>query len=344
MAKAVAVSDDNGSTWSTLPGNAGELNNEAGSLDDTIFGQTYQSNESGLINWGLNAQAFYKGFSGYMAKLKKQGTSTAFTTEAMTLVSGKTYKIANATKNIWNPLVTTNVFDNAVNHNADVESINYLFGTVTFKSAYTVTGPVTVTGAYYPTTTLGKAQSYNLTQTAEAVETTDFGTAQANGGRRTFTPGLRTVGLELTGFYDVASGFRAALEARNVIIIEIDPSGTGKSVARGFFKPTADNQSGDVGALEEETATFALQVPSSDYVPFAWDHASDTTLHLSIRKCLTSYLAQTTLKVRYLYDGTNGVSGDAIITDLSLSSGLDNMNEFTVDFQGSGAQTTVGTG
>ena len=344
MAKSVSVSDDAGVTWHILPGNAGELNNEAGSIDDTIFGQTYQSNESGLINWGVNASAFYKGFAGYQAKLKKQGTSTVMTTEAMSLVSGKTYKVTAAAKNIWNPAVTLTVFDNAVNKDAEVESINYLFGTITFKSSYTPTGPITVTGAYYPTTTLGSAQSYTLTQTAEAVDSSAFDVAQANGGYRTFLPGLRTVGLELSGFYNLASGFRAALAARSTIIIEVDPSGTGKSVARGFFKPTGDNQSGDVGALEEESVTFVLQVPSSNYIPFAWSHASDTTLHLSVQKCITAYLNQTLIKVRYLYDGVNGISGDATITDLSLSSGLDNMNEFTADFQGTGAQTVVGTG
>jgi len=344
MSKSVAVSDDAGSTYSTLPGNAGELNNEAGTMDDTIFGQTFQSNESGLINWGVNAQAFYKGFAGYQAKLKKQGTSTTMTTEAMTLVAGKTYKITAATKNIWDPAGVFTVFDGGVDHTADVLSINYLFGQVTFKAAYTPTGAITVTGKYFTTVALGNAQAFTLTQTAEAVDNSAFDTVQANGGYRIFTSGLRTVGLELSGFYNITAAYRAALQSRSTIIIEIDPAGTGASVARGFFKPVTDNQNGDVGALEEETISFVLQVPSTDYLPFSWDHTSGTTLHASIKKVITAWLTQVPIMVKYLYDGTNGVSGNAIVTNMSLSSGLDKMNEFALEFQGTGVQTTVGTG
>lgn len=341
--KIVAVSTDD-ITYYTLPGSSGELQNEAGSIDDTVFGQNYQSNEIGLISWTSNATGYYKGFAGYMAKIKQAGTSTVMTTEPMTLVAGKTYKVTADAKNLWNPAVTLNVFDNGVNKNADVESINYLTGRVTFKAAYNPTGPITVTGAYYPTVTLGKAQSYSLTQTAETIDSTDFGTAQANGGFRTFLAGLQTVSLELTGFYNVTAGLRDALQARTLLIIEIDPSGTGKSICRGFFKLASEGQSGDVGALEEETATFNLQVPSSLYAPFAWLHAADTTLSLAIRTCLDAWLAGTSIFVKYQYDGINGTKGSAVVTECSLSGGLDDMNEFTFSFQGSGATTPVGTG
>lgn len=343
VAKTVQVSTDD-VTYYNLPGNTGEFNNEASSIDDTVFGQDFQSNESGLINWNVSAAAFYKGFAGYQAKLKKQGISTSMTGEAMSLVSGKTYKVTNAAKSIFNPGVALTVLDNAVDHTDDVIAIDYLYGTVTFDPGYTVTGPVTVTGAYFPTATLGKAQSYNLTQTAETIETTDFGTAQGNGGHRTFISGLKTVGLELTGFYDVTPGFRAALIAREVLIIEVDPSGTGKSIARGFFKLASEGQSGDVGALEEETITFNLQVPSSDYLPFNWLHANDTTLAQSVRICLNAWLSGELIYVKYLYDGTNGVKGECIVTEVSLSSGLDDMNEFSLSFQGSGETDDVGTG
>jgi len=341
--KTVAVSTDD-ITYNTLPGNSGELNNEAGAIDDTIFGQAYKSSETGLINWGVKAPAFFKGYAGYLAKIKKQGTSTVMTTEAMTLVSGKTYKITNTAKNVWNNTVAPTVFDNGVNQTANVLSINYLFGQITFKASYTPTGPVTVTGAYYPTVTLGSTMSYTLTQTAEAVENTAFDVAQSNGGYRTYTGGLKTVSLELGGFYNISSALRAALQARGTFLIEIDPSGTGKSVARGFFKLLKDDQSGDVGALEEESVNFELQVPASDYVPYGWMHDATTTLHTSIQQTLAAWENSTSINVKYLYDGTNGIKGSAIVTDVTLSSGLDNMNEFQASFQGSGAQTVVGTG
>lgn len=345
VAKVVQVSDDDGATWLTLPGGSGSYNHEGSQIEDTIFGQLYQSNEPGLISWGVEANAIYKGFAGYKCTLKqKSGASIVMTTEAMTLVSGKTYKITNAAKNVWDRLAAFIVYDNGVDHTADVESFDFLFGQITFKSSYTVTGPVTVTGKYFTTAAFGNAMTFNLTQTAEAIETTDFATAQGNSGHRTYIPGLKTVSLDMTGFYDVDAGLRAALVARSELLIEINPDGAGKSVMRGFFKVSGDSQSGDVGALEEESVTMVLNVPSSDYAPISWKHASDTTLHESVRIILDSWQNGTIIDVQYLYDGTNGGKGDAIVTDVSLSGGLDVMNEFQANFQGTGGKVTVGTG
>lgn len=344
MAKIVQLSDDSESNWYTLPGNSGAFNNESSPITDTVFGQDYQSEEIGLIDWSVEAQAFYKGFAGYVAKLKKQGTPTAMTTEAMSLVSGKTYKIDDAAKEIWDHTAAFTVFDNAVDETANVETFNYLFGEVTFLAAYTPNTPITITGTYLPMTTLGAANAFTLTQTAETIESSDFATVQANNGFRTFQQGLKTVSLDLSSFYAVASGFRALLQGRTETLIEVDPDGNGKSVARGFFKAVSESQSGDVGALEDESTTFTLNVPSSDFIPFGWEHANDTTLHTSIQVALTSWLDATEIDVQYLHDGTNGIKGGCIITDVTLSGGLDNMNEFNVTCQGTGATTNVGAG
>ena len=67
MPKTVDLSDDNGVQWHSLPGGTGELTSEAASIDDTIFGQTYQSNQPGLIGWTVTANGLYKGFAGYVA-------------------------------------------------------------------------------------------------------------------------------------------------------------------------------------------------------------------------------------------------------------------------------------
>ena len=135
MAKRVQISDDDGSTWYTLPGNSGELSQDAGTIDDSIFGQEFSSGQAGAINWSINANAIYKGYSGYVAKILKNGSSTSMTAEAMTLVSGKTYKITNAAKNVWDRTATWIVYGNAVAIDpSNIQSIDYLFGRVTFKS------------------------------------------------------------------------------------------------------------------------------------------------------------------------------------------------------------------
>lgn len=344
MAKTIQVSDDNGSTWYTLPGGTGEISREAGQVNDTIFGQTFRSQEIALINWSIGANALYKGFAGYKATIKKTGTSTAMTDEAMELVSGKRYRITNTAKRIMNRAIATVVEDSgsAVDA-ANILYINYLFGEVEFVSGYTVNGAITITGEYLAVTTLGKANGFTLTQEADAIQNTDFATAQSNGGYHTHTPGLRTVSLDLDGIFDASAGLDAILLARTEVLIEINPDGNSKSIARGYFKLASDGQSGDVGALEEESASFVLNVPEEDKLeyPFGWWHASDTTLSTAIQKLLTAWSNEDKIDVQYLYDGTNGYKGDAVITELSLSSGLEDMNEFSVSFAGDGALTDV---
>jgi len=338
-AKSVRVSAD-GISWFTLPGNSGEWNDEAEQIDDTIFGQTFSSTQPGLITWTSNAQAFYKGFAGYVASIKSSGTPTAITDEPMTLVSGKTYRVTDRTKNAldYTKAITFNDGGTPVDA-ANIESVNPLFGEVTFAASYTPTGAITVSGFYLPLTEVSRANSFTLTQTAETIDHTDYATAHANNGYRVFRPGLRTISLELGGFYDSSDAVWEILEQRREAIIEINPDGSGLSVARGVFKLVTRNQSGDVGALEEQTRTFNLSVPEGVALPFNWTHDPDTTLSQAIRILLDSYINQTLPYVRYEPDGDEGVvfQGQGVLTDVSLSSSLDAMNEFQASIQGSDA-------
>lgn len=343
MAKRIRVSIDSGSTFITLPGNTGELKNDAGNLDDTIFGQDFSSTQTGLINWTVSANALFKGFAGYVATIKAGGTPTSFTDEAFTLVSGKTFKISNAVKNMWSRGVKPTFKDNAVAViDADILSIDYLFGRVTFTSGHSVTGPITGSGSYVPSAAIGCTNAFTLSQKANANDVTCMTDAQTNNGNREFDYGLKTVSLELKGIYKAADAFLTALKNRAEVIIEVNPDGTGKSIARGFFKPLSTDFSGKVGDLEASTVMYNLSVPDDALVPypFQWLHTA-TTLNTGVVNCLTSWEGSDIVKVQYLPDGTNGFSGDAVITDISLSGGLEAMNEFTVNFQGSGDTTAV---
>jgi hypothetical protein len=343
MAKEIQVSDDNGSNWYTLPGSTGDMNQEAGQLNDTIFGQTFQSNQPGLVMWMITGQALYKGFAGYVCTIKKSGTPTTMTDEAMSLVSGKTYKITDAAKACIDLDTAVVVEDNASPvAAADILNIDYLHGRVTFAASYTPTGPITITGKYLPLSTLGTSQSFTLTQTAAEIRTTTFAIAQANNGFHTHDPGLRQANLEVQGIFDIANAYLNLLLDRETLLIEVNPDGGGKSVARGFFKAQTHGQTGDVGALEEETVQFLLQVPSNEKLksPFSWLHASDTTLPTAIQKILDAWQNETKLKVRYLPTGevdTEGVVGDAIVTECTMTGGLEAMNEFRCSFRGDGA-------
>lgn len=346
-AKKIQLSSDD-ITYYTLPGNSAQVANEAGALTDTIFGQPFESMESGLIGWSLNTNALYKGFAGYIVKLMKGGTPIVMTNEPMNLVSGKTYIITATVKQYIDIATTIVVKDNSVDQTANVLSINFVTGEVTFKAAYTVVGPVTITGAYIPLTAIGGAKTFTLTQQMSAIDTTDIPTAKANSGYRTFTAdGLKTVTLELGGIYKLTNGFVAALQARTPVYVMINPDNSDLSVAKGLFKYTAQGQSGDVGALEEETVTLRLSVPQdlasgiTWNTPFQWKHSGSTTLSAAVKAALTAWENNTLIYAKYLPDGLAGFKGQVAVTDISLAGGLEAMNEFTVNLQGSGAQTVI---
>ncbi|MEE8599295.1 MAG: hypothetical protein V3S69_07315 [Dehalococcoidales bacterium] len=353
-AKVIRLSDDDGATWENLPGSEGSFNVDAEGIDDTILGQTYQSNEVGLVEWGVSANGIWKGFAGYLAELKKIGTATGMTAESMTLVSGKTYAIDDATKEIWDRSAGTfDILDNAASvAAADILNVDYLFGRVTFVASYTPTTPITVTGDFFPTAAIGRANTYSLSMTAEQIDGTDFAVAQANSGTKIFTPGLRTVALELGGIFDDVENAKADVTARTELIIEVDPAGDGSSIARGFFKLATASQAGAVGALEEETMNFVLTVPDETTnpaveLPFNWRHTA-TTMSQSLQFAITSFLAEdNTVEVQYLPQGTPGqspldaIQGDVMFSDISLSGGLSNMNVFTMEMQGTDEFTIV---
>lgn len=356
MAKVINISNDGGTTWEKLPGSQGSFQSDAEAIDDTILGQTYASSDVGLVGWSVSSDGIFKGFSGYLAEIKEVGTATGMTTEAMSVVTGLTYQIDDAAKEIWDRSSGTfEVQDNAVPvADADILNVDYLFGRVTFVAGYTPTGSITVTGDYFPTAAIGKANSYSMTMTAEAIDETDFLTAQGNSGTRVFSAGLRTVALELGGIWLVTATHNPKddLKNRNEIIIEIDPAGDGSSIARGFFKLASTGQSGAVGALEEESLNFALTVPDETTnpeveFPFGWQHTA-TTLNLAIQWALTSWLDElNTYDCQYLPTGAegatpvDGIEGNFVVTDISLSGGVSNMNVFTIELQGTGAFVEV---
>jgi hypothetical protein len=232
------------------------------------------------------------------------------------------------------------VKDNAVAvSSANILSIDYLHGQVTFVSGYSVTGPVTLDVTYLPMTQVAKAQSFTLTQTAATIDNTDFVIAQGNDGFRTYEYGLKTVSLSLKGIFASSNAFRALLAARAETVIEISPSGDTNAYARGFFKPGTHSESGGVGELEEEDLSFVLSVPDQADVttPFAWAFASNSTLSRAVRECILAWQNKSALLANYLEDGSTGQSGDVIVTDVTLSGGLNVMNDFSIKFQGSDA-------
>jgi len=342
MAKKIRTSTDAGVTWNTLPGQEGELSIEANAIEDTIFGQDYGSSESGLATWEVSANAYFKGFAGYIGTIKRVSTAAAtMTNEPCALVSGKTYQITNAAKRQIDHATAVSVRDNAVVVAAsNILNIDYLFGRVTFVSGYTVVGAVTITGKSLTLTEVAKYKSISLTQSADAIDLTDNPTARANGGYTVQGQGLKTVSCEIGGIFSTTNDFIDLVAGRTTFLVEINPDGAGMSVARGFFKPASQSQSGAVGDLEEETLTLNLSVPAIDLMkaPFGWMHTA-TTLSTAVVDSLAAWESGNTIKVQYLPDGViaGGKQGDTIVTEASLEFATEGMNTFSFTYAGTGS-------
>lgn len=95
------------------------------------------------------------------------------TAEAMSVVSGFTYKIDDAAKEIFDPGAALAFFENGIASSTPIASVDLLAGTVTFTGAPTT--PITVTGNYLPRVTAANAFSFSANKTREIIETTVFG-------------------------------------------------------------------------------------------------------------------------------------------------------------------------
>lgn len=348
MAKRIRVSIDD-TTYYTLPGAAGELRTELAAIDDTVFGQEWQSESPSIGMWSVQGSAFFKGVAGYSAVIKRGGTPTSVTAEATAQIGAtKSYQVVDVAKRAVDYASALIVYDDAVDATADVVSIDYLNGIVTFDSGYTVVGAVTLDFYYVPLTVLGCGRSFNLQQACSEIDGTCYDSAQSNGGWRVYDYGLRTVGLELGNVWKSTKNFITDLAARATIYVDVSPNGTQgvpttEVLFRGFFKYMQQGQSGNVGALEEETLNLNLFVPSGELLaaPFKWYFGTAHSLSPAIALCLNAWQNGTSVYVEYLADGVNGEKGSAIVTDCSLQNSLEGQNEFSFTFKGSGAPTAV---
>lgn len=348
--KRLQISSDN-TTWYTFPGNTGDLTTELNETTDTVYGQNYESQQPNIGQWNMTSNAIIKNVAGYNALISQGGTPTTMTAEACSLVSGKTYQITNAAHRVISYLDTLTVLDNAVNQTANVLSVDYLNGLVTFLSTYTPTGPVTVTGKYIPMTQIAKAKSFTLTQTSAAIDNTGYDDAQANGGFRVFASGLNTIALELGNIFKAANAWQTALTTRGIVYvtIDLDASNPGLNVFRAFFKLDTRAQSGNQGAVEDEKVTAKLWVPDGALVssPANWYIAAGSVMNTAIQKALSAYLNDTLVYVRYLPTGAtgntplDGQTGQAFPIEATIANSVDGLNIFTFNFRGTGALTAV---
>ncbi len=191
------------------------------------------------------------GVAGYNASIKKSGTSTAFTDEATTNTAGNTWQISDSVKEVWNRNTLPTFKDNTVSiPSGDIQSIDYLYGKVTFTGSKT--GPITVSGDYMPMAEVAGAKDASLNRTSAILDDTDTG----NTGYHTKVSGLHDASVTLGRFDDITHTFTDILNNRTPIVIEIAPT-TNKSY-RGWFISESSGQNLDLNALIDESITFQL--------------------------------------------------------------------------------------
>ncbi len=114
--------------------------------------------------------------SAHLTTIKTTGTSTAVVGGALSNVSGKIYRVTDSAKRVMDPATDPDVLDNGVSvADADIESIDYLTGTVTFATAYTPTTPITMSYNYLPLLTLAECREFSANFSNGLLDDTIFG-------------------------------------------------------------------------------------------------------------------------------------------------------------------------
>ena len=191
------------------------------------------------------------GVAGYGFSIKKSGTSTAFTSEAMSNTAGNTWQIDDATKQVFNRDTLPTFYDNAVEIvSGDISSIDYLYGKVTFTGVKT--GPITVDGDYMPMAEIAAAKEGSLNRTSAIYDDTDI----SNAGYHTKVSGVHDASITMSRWDDLTYTFTDVIEARTPVVIEFAPS-SAKSY-RGWFVSDSSGQTLDINALIDESLSFQL--------------------------------------------------------------------------------------
>lgn len=201
------------------------------------------------------------GVATYTTTIKKSGTSTSMTGEATTLISGTTYGIDDAIKDLFDRDQTFVVKDGGTPIATTDYTIDYLRGRVTLDSA--PGGAVTIDGYYLPLATLAGANTYDLTVTPAILDTTDI----ADSGWMTNKQGLIDVAFSASRFDDLTTDYRDHLVDGDTVVIEII-SGGGAEIIRGWFNVSGVAGAGDLEGLEEQNLSFELNGDSE--TSFSW--------------------------------------------------------------------------
>lgn len=215
------------------------------------------------------------GLAGFLTKINITGTPTAMSSQAMSTHStvANTYRINSTARRVWDRDAAFTFFKNsgttavAAIGSSLISNINYLFGKVTFTTAFNSTAdePVSVSGNYLPLQAIPGGHAYNLNINRENQDDTDYQTS----GWRSRVPTFVDVSLSVSRFDNVDLEIRDFLVSGGSFVVEVRPGGVSDVVGRGFFIVESETRSGDVGGLESGDVQF--QIDSTTEANFSFD-------------------------------------------------------------------------
>lgn len=194
--------------------------------------------------------------AGRFAAVKIGGTPTAFTDEAVTvLTTNKKYQITSTTKRVWSPTATITVKAAGVEVDAEADpyAINRLTGVVEFTNT-TARGTVTVSGTYLPMSTIAKSKSVTYDLMNQVLDDTTFDSA----GWSETIPGINSARATLGRNWESTYGpiLRAHLVAGDLIVLQIFSKATTAADLLMWCYPTKATQDAAVSSIITDALEF----------------------------------------------------------------------------------------
>jgi hypothetical protein len=201
--------------------------------------------------------------TGKLVRLKLSGAPVAFVTEACTNTGdGKTYRITNAAKAVWDPTIAISVFYNAILKPASSYTLNRLAGTITFTTAPGVSA-VTVTGSYLPMTTIAEGKAFGFSTKATNAADTAFGDTDITRVQ------MQRMSTGTIGMWWLDNAFHAAFVAGAQLIAEIAIGNGATPIVRAWALLTERSHDVATANLQEEALTWEATQDADDR-SFAW--------------------------------------------------------------------------
>lgn len=211
----------------------------------------------------------------YANTVKVAGSSVVMTGEACSLIATKTYRVTASSKRVLDPATAVVVKDGGVTVAASNYTLNHLFGVVVFGASYTVSGSITIDGAYLPMLTFAEVREFSLSAQGSLADSTTLDSAGYAAKALTLKDFTASVTSLQSALYDNDGGAGSAVvadlhAAGTPVLIE---AGAGGYLFRGWAIIESFEEKGSGEGLVELSLSLqgtAIATPAGGSVSFGW--------------------------------------------------------------------------